>query len=108
MLRQKRKSNNVLFVDASKGFAKEGKNNKLRACDIKKITDVVTARATIPGFSRLVPKTELQDEQRLQPQHPPVRRLLPPARNLGSLRLDVRWHPAERTGCAGRLLEGLP
>ncbi len=62
VLRQKREGSDVLFVDASKGFAKEGKNNKLRACDIKKITDVVTARATVPGFSRLVPKTELQGE----------------------------------------------
>lgn len=62
MLRQKRESSDVLFVDASKGFAKEGKNNKLRACDIKKITDVVIARATVPGFSRLVPKTELQSQ----------------------------------------------
>lgn len=62
LLRQKREGSDVLFVDASKGFAKEGKNNKLRACDIKKITDVVTARATVPGFSRLVPKTELQGE----------------------------------------------
>ena len=62
VLRQKREASDVLFVDASKGFAKEGKNNKLRACDIKKITDVVVARATVPGFSRLVPKTELQSE----------------------------------------------
>ena len=62
MLRQNRKSSDVLFVEASKGFAKEGKNNRLRACDIKKITDVVTARATVPGFSCLVPKTELQGE----------------------------------------------
>ncbi|WP_115047896.1 type I restriction-modification system subunit M [Xanthomonas arboricola] len=62
VLRQKRESSDVLFVDASKGFAKEGKNNKLRACDIKKITDVVITRATVPGFSRLVPKTEFQSE----------------------------------------------
>lgn len=62
VLRQKREGSDVLFVDASKGFAKDGKNNKLRACDIKKITDVVVARATVPGFSRLVPKTELQGE----------------------------------------------
>lgn len=62
VLRQKREGSDVLFVDASKGFAKEGKNNKLRACDIKKITDVVVARASVPGFSRLVPKTELQSE----------------------------------------------
>lgn len=60
VLRQKRESSDVLFVDASKGFAKEGKNNKLRACDIKKITDTVIGRLTLPGYSRLVPKTELQ------------------------------------------------
>lgn len=62
VLRQKRTSSDVLVVDASKGFAKEGKNNKLRACDIKKITDMVIGRTTVPGFSRLVPKTELQSE----------------------------------------------
>lgn len=60
VLRQKRESSDVLFVDASKGFAKEGKNNKLRACDIKKITDTVIGRLTVPGYSRLVSKTELQ------------------------------------------------
>ncbi len=62
LLRQKREHSDVLVVDASKGFAKEGKNNKLRACDIKKITDVVIARAAVPGFSRLVPKTDLQSQ----------------------------------------------
>jgi type I restriction enzyme M protein len=62
VLRQKRESSDVLFVDASKGFAKEGKNNKLRACDIKKIADVVIGRSTVRGFSRLVLKAELQSE----------------------------------------------
>jgi len=61
VLRQKRKQSDVLFVDASKGFAKEGKNNLLRASDIKRIADTVIGRATVPGFSRLVPKTELQE-----------------------------------------------
>lgn len=60
VLRQKRENSDVLIVDASKGFAKEGKNNKLRASDIKKIADAVTGRLTVPGYSRLVPKTELQ------------------------------------------------
>ena len=60
ILRQKRVASDVLFVDASKGFAKEGKNNKLRACDIKKITDTVIDRLSLPGYSRLVPKTEIQ------------------------------------------------
>ena len=60
VLKQQRAGSDVLFVDASKGFAKVGKNNKLRACDIKKIADVVIGRASVPGFSRLVPKAELQ------------------------------------------------
>lgn len=60
VLRQRREASDVLFVDASKGFAKEGKNNRLRACDIRKIVDTVITRATVPRYSRLVPKTELQ------------------------------------------------
>jgi type I restriction enzyme M protein len=60
VLRQQRDSNDVLIVDASRGFAKEGKSNKLRASDIKKITDTVIGRVSVPRYSRLVPKTELQ------------------------------------------------
>lgn len=60
VLRQKRESSDVLIVDASKGFVKEGKSNKLRASDIKKIADTVIGRITVPRYSRLVPKTELQ------------------------------------------------
>ena len=46
----------VLIIDASKGFEKEGKSNKLRARDIKKIVDVYIARREIPNFSRRVPR----------------------------------------------------
>ncbi len=60
VLRQRRKASDVLFVDASKGFAKEGKSNKLRASDIKKISDTVIGRISVPSYSRLVVKTELQ------------------------------------------------
>ena len=60
VLRQQREHSDVLIVDASKGFAKEGKSNKLRASDIKKITDTVIARVSVPHYSRRVPKTELQ------------------------------------------------
>lgn len=52
--RKTRVDENILFVDASRGFEKEGKNNKLRACDIKKIVDVVTNRTEEPDFSCLV------------------------------------------------------
>ncbi len=60
VLRQRREASDVLIVDASKGFAKEGKNNKLRASDIRKIADTVTGRLTVPRYSRLVPKAEVQ------------------------------------------------
>ncbi|EHM12657.1 type I restriction system adenine methylase HsdM [Jonquetella anthropi DSM 22815] len=50
----------VLIVDASKGFEKAGKNNVLRACDIKKIVDVVTSRTSVPKFSRVVSLEEIR------------------------------------------------
>ena len=60
VLRMKRDTNDVLIVDASKGFAKVGKNNKLRASDIKRIVDAVTARKDTPSFARLVGKDEIR------------------------------------------------
>ena len=60
VLKQKRQNNDVLIVDASKGFAKEGKNNKLRASDIKKICDTVIGRETVSRYSRVVPKEEIR------------------------------------------------
>lgn len=44
----------VLIIDASKGFMKDGKSNKLRARDIKKIVDAYVGRKEIPDFSRRV------------------------------------------------------
>lgn len=60
VLRQKRENTDVLILDASKGFEKEGKNNKLRACDIRKITDTVVNRLDIPKYSRKVSREEIQ------------------------------------------------
>lgn len=60
VLRQRREHTDVLIVDASKGFAKEGKNNKLRACDIRRIVDVVTGRKDVPKYSRKVSKEEIR------------------------------------------------
>lgn len=60
VLRQKRENTDVLFIDASKGFAKEGKNNKLRACDIQKIVDTVKGRLDIPKYSRNVSREEIR------------------------------------------------
>ena len=51
----------ILIIDASKGFVKEGKNNKLRARDIKKIADTYIARQEIPHFSRRVSRQEVRN-----------------------------------------------
>jgi type I restriction enzyme M protein len=61
VLKQKRKNNDVLVVDASKHFLKEGKNNKLQASDIKRITDAVINRESIDKFAQLVSKQTLRD-----------------------------------------------
>jgi len=60
VLKQKRKNTDVLIVDAAKGFAKVGKNNKLRACDIKKIVDAVMNRVDVDKFSRVVSRQEIR------------------------------------------------
>ena len=60
VLKQKRDNNDVLIIDASKGFVKEGKNNKLRASDIKRIADTVAARVSIPKFSKVVSREEIR------------------------------------------------
>lgn len=60
VLKQKRENTDVLIVDASKGFEKVGKNNKLRASDIKRIVDTVTARKTTPKFSRVVSRDKIR------------------------------------------------
>lgn len=60
VLKQKKANTDVLIIDASRGCVKEGKNNKLRASDIKKIVDVVTRRESIEKFSRVVSRDEIR------------------------------------------------
>lgn len=60
VLRQKRENTDIMIVDASKHFEKVGKNNKLRASDIKRIVDAVVARADVPKFSRKVSRDEIR------------------------------------------------
>ena len=60
VLRQKRENTDVLIVDASRHFEKVGKNNKLRASDIKRIVDAVTGRQDIPKLSRKVSRDEIR------------------------------------------------
>ena len=61
VLKQKRVRTDILIVDASKGFEKVGKNNKLRASDIKKIADVVSKRMDVMKFSRVVSRDEIRE-----------------------------------------------
>ena len=60
ILKKNRPNTDVLIVDASKGFSKVGKNNVLRASDIRRIADTVTNRASIEKYSRAVDKDEIQ------------------------------------------------
>ena len=60
VLKKNRGNEGVLFIDASKGFEKHGKQNKLRACDVKKIADTYRERKEIPGYSRVVSRDEIR------------------------------------------------
>ena len=61
ILRKDRTNTDTLIIDASKGFVKEGKNNKLRACDIKKIVDTVINRTSELKFSKVVSREEIRE-----------------------------------------------
>lgn len=63
ILRKDRDNTDTLIIDASKGFIKEGKNNKLRACDIKKIVDTVIKRESIPKFSKVIERAEIRKNE---------------------------------------------
>ena len=63
VLKQKRSNSDVLIIDASKGFIKEGKNNKLRASDIKRIVDVISKRENVDKFSRVVSRDEIRENE---------------------------------------------
>ena len=60
VLKQRRSNTDVLIVDASKGFEKVGKNNKLRSSDIKRVVDVVTHRQGVDKFSKVVTRDEIR------------------------------------------------
>ncbi|MCJ7856682.1 type I restriction-modification system subunit M [Lachnospiraceae bacterium NSJ-143] len=61
VLKRQRKDTDILIIDASKGFEKAGKSNKLRSSDIKRIVDCICDRAVIPGFSERVSKETVRE-----------------------------------------------
>lgn len=55
-----RHDDGILIIDASKYFIKDGKQNKLQASDIKRISDAVKERKDIENFCRVVPLEEIR------------------------------------------------
>ena len=63
VLRKDKETSDVLIIDASKGFEKVGKNNKLRSSDIKRIVDTYVSKASISGYSKLVSREEIKNNE---------------------------------------------
>ncbi len=61
ILSKGRKEGDVLFIDASASYAKEGTQNVLREMDIKRIVDTVKTREDIANFSKLVTLSEIME-----------------------------------------------
>lgn len=60
VLKQERDCDDVLFIDASQGFIKQGKYNHLRARDIQRIVDAVHNRVDVPHFAKVVTRDEIR------------------------------------------------
>lgn len=60
ILKKNKENTDILIIDASKGFIKEGKNNKLKASNIKKIVDTVIKRENIEKYSKVVTREEIR------------------------------------------------
>ena len=52
----------IFFIDASRGFKKDGNKNRLREQDIERIVRVYTSREEIKGYSRQVPYSTIMEE----------------------------------------------
>ena len=63
ILKKDRMTDDVLFIDASKGFIKDGNKNRLQAKDIKKIVDTVKNRKDVEKFARVVSKEEIRKNE---------------------------------------------
>lgn len=59
VLKKKREDTDILFVDASQGFAKVGTEVFLRPRDVRKIVDTVVARKDVDNYARRVSYDEI-------------------------------------------------
>ncbi|MEM9823005.1 MAG: type I restriction-modification system subunit M [Bacteroidota bacterium] len=53
----------IFIIDAGKGFVKDGNKNRLREQDIHKIADVFIHQEAIPGYSKMVSFTEIEENE---------------------------------------------
>ncbi len=53
----------IFMVDASKGYMKDGNKNRLRSQDIHKVVDVFTNQLELPRYSRMVPLSEIAENE---------------------------------------------
>lgn len=66
ILKKNRISDDILFIDASKGFVKDGNKNRLRNKDVRRIVDTVIKRnpnEKDKKFARLVSFKEIQNNE---------------------------------------------
>lgn len=63
VLKKHREASDILIIDASKEFYKDGSKNRLSGHHIKKIVDAVLARETIPHFATLVSKQKVIENE---------------------------------------------
>src|SRR5699024_1851993 len=61
ILEKNRSTNGVLFIDGSKGFEKQKKNNVLRDEDIDKIFDAYVGHTDIEKFAHYADTTEIKE-----------------------------------------------
>ena len=52
----------IFFIDASGGFRKDGNKNRLREQDVERIVRVYSTQEEIDGYSRLVPYSEILEQ----------------------------------------------
>lgn len=60
ILKPSRENRDILFIDASKGFVKDGKKNRLRQRDIRRAFDAYVNRKDVEGYCHVADMTEIE------------------------------------------------
>ncbi|WLP85700.1 type I restriction-modification system subunit M [Mycoplasma seminis] len=63
VLKKSRPNTDVLIIDASKHFVKDGKNNKLQSSDIKRILDAYINREDIDKYCKKVSREQIRENE---------------------------------------------